>query len=692
MTNATYRVGVDVGGTFTDFALISTETDAPRVVHYKVPSTPAQPAEAIAEGLAGLLATAGISPESVEYLGHGTTVATNQLIERKGARTGLITTAGFRDVLEIARQTRPDLYDYSVRRAEPLVPRRWRVGVEERMDATGAVLRPLDRSAVEGAARLFIEAGVEAVAICFLHAYRNSAHEDEAAAIVRAWMPPAVRVCTSSEVLPEFREFERTSTTCANAFLAPRMDGYLGHFLLHLAELGISAEPYTFHSNGGLMSPETARRFPVRTCLSGPAAGVVGAAAIARTAGYPNVVTFDVGGTSTDVSLIGDGRPSYGLERSVAGYPIKSPTIDVHVIGAGGGSIAWLDQGGALKVGPHSAGATPGPAAYGAGGTEPTLTDANVVLRRLNPGALLGGELNLDRAAAASVIDALGERIGRDRARTAAGVVQVAVASIARAIRTVSTERGYELAGFALMAYGGAGPVIASEVAREVRCATVIVPVAPGTLCARGILVSDISTDYVRTSACLGNASGWARCLELFAEMRAEAQAWLAREAVAEAARGYRLTVDGRYIGQGFEVPVVVSGRESVAELTARFHGAHERQYGYALPEREIELVNCRLQGIGKLGMDVDVAAPPADGGSPEMREVYFSGPGWLNTPVYRREALCAGMTLEGPVVVEELSSTTLALPGDLLHVDSWGNLVLGIEGAVALNDRQGGP
>lgn len=679
MTNTTYRVGVDVGGTFTDFALISTEGVAPTVAHYKVPSTPGQPAEAIARGLAGLIEDTGIAPEWVEYLDHGTTVATNQLIERKGARTGLITTAGFRDVLEIARQTRPNLYDYSVRRAEPLVPRRWRVGVPERIDATGAVLRPLDHFAVERAARFFIDAGVEAVAICFLHAYRNSAHEVEAAAIVRAAMPPATCVCTSSEVLPEFREFERTSTTCANAFLAPRMSGYLGYFLSHLAALGITVQPYTFHSNGGLMSPETARRFPVRTCLSGPAAGVVGAAAIARAAGYPNVVTFDVGGTSTDVSLVENGMPSHSLERSVAGYPVKSPTIDVHVIGAGGGSIAWLDAGGALKVGPQSAGATPGPAAYGTGGGEPTLTDANVVLQRLNSSALLGGGLKLTRAAAVSVIDGLGERIGREQAGTAVGVVQVAVASIARAIRAVSTERGHELGKFALMAYGGAGPALASEVAREVGCTTVIVPVAPGTLCARGILVSDISTDYVRTSACRGDASGWAYCLELFAEMHAEAENWLAHEEVADGSRGYRLTVDGRYVGQGFEVPVLVDGGESIAELRARFHVAHERQYGYALPEREIELVNCRLQGVGKLGMDVDAAPGLADPAPPDMREVYFSGAGWLDTPIYRRETLSAGTVIEGPAVVEELSSTTVALPGDQVRVDQWGNLVLAI-------------
>ncbi|MFT5394674.1 MAG: N-methylhydantoinase A [Gammaproteobacteria bacterium] len=678
MTKTTYRVGVDVGGTFTDFAMVP--VDAPSgtapVRHHKVPSTPAQPGEAIAQGLADLLSMEDIDPSSIVYLGHGTTVATNQLIERKGARTGLITTAGFRDVLEIARQTRPHLYDYSVRRAPPLVPRRWRLEVYERMSADGKVVRALDEQGVIDAGRTLSAANVEAIAICFLHSYRNAAHEERARDIIRTVVPTSVQVCTSSEVMPEFREFERVSTTCANAALSPRMDAYLGHFLGRLADLNIDVSPYTFHSNGGLMSPETVRQFPVRTCLSGPAAGVVGAAAIARAADHLNVVTFDVGGTSTDVSLIANGEPGFSQERSVAGYLVKSPTIDVHVIGAGGGSIAWLDEGGALKVGPHSAGAVPGPAAYGAGGTAATLTDANVVLCRLNPHALLGGGLSLDAQASRAVLDEVGEALGRTAFEAALGIVQVAVASIARAIRAVSTERGHELSQFSLMAFGGAGPVLAGEVAREVRCAKVVVPPAPGAMCARGILVSDVSMDYVRTSACLADDTGWLNCQALSAQMREQANEWFAHEGVERADQVFRYSVDARYVGQGFEVAVPFELGATVAEIIAHFHIAHERQYGYALVERRVELVNVRLQALGRLGAPVQTGAATISPADPVARDVYFAD-GWQRVPVFMREALAFGSTWQGPLVVEELSSTTLVLPGDDMEVDQFGNLVI---------------
>lgn len=395
------RIGIDVGGTFTDLVAVDDASGAAR--HFKLPSTPADPAVAIADGVASLLERTGASGEAIGFLGHGTTVVTNLIIERRGTPTALLTTAGFRDVLEIGRQTRPDLYDYTVERAPPLVPRRLRIEIPERIDADGNILVPLDEAAVERAAQTLRAEGVEAVAVGFLHAYKNDIHERRAGEILGRQLPGAF-IALSSEVLPEFREYERLSTTVINAYAGPRMAGYLAGFARRMADQGARVSPYIFHSNGGLMSVETASRFPVRTCVSGPAAGVVGAAAIGAAAGFADLVSFDVGGTSTDVSLVEAGRPAFTAERMVAGYPVRVPMIDIQVIGAGGGSIAALDDAGALKVGPRSAGAEPGPAAYGRGGDQATITDANLLLGRLNPDALLGGRLSVDLDAARHVL------------------------------------------------------------------------------------------------------------------------------------------------------------------------------------------------------------------------------------------------------------------------------------------------
>src|SRR5262245_59318114 len=392
-----YRIGIDVGCTFTDFTLLDETSGS--VGFHKVPSTPQDPSEAIERGIAELLAAHGIAPEKVGHVGHGTTVATNLVIERKGATTGLITTKGFRDVLEIGRQVRPHLYDYRVTKPPPLARREHRIEIGERIAASGEVLAPLEEREVERAAQALKAEDVRAVAICFLQSYRNPEHERRARAVVERVMPDAY-ISTSSEVLPEFREFERLSTTVLNAAVGPRMERYLERFLGRVKALGIAADPYTIHSNGGLMSARAVRAFPVRTCLSGPAAGVVGAAAIGLAAGYENLVTFDVGGTSTDVSLVWRGKPLFSSNRAIADYPVKTPMVDIHVIGAGGGSIAWMDDAGALKVGPKSAGADPGPAVYARGGTEPTITDAQICLHRLNPVALLDGRLAVDERAA----------------------------------------------------------------------------------------------------------------------------------------------------------------------------------------------------------------------------------------------------------------------------------------------------
>jgi N-methylhydantoinase A len=677
------RIGVDVGGTFTDFTLLDETSGAVRF--FKVESTPSDPSEAIENGLAQMLATFGLEAARVGYLGHGTTVATNIVIERRGARTGLLTTRGFRDVLELGRQARPSIYDYRLAKPPPLVPREHRMEVHERIGPDGDVLAPLDPASLEAAVAALRDAGIESVAICFLHSYRRPEHERSARAAVERLMPGAF-VSVSSEILPEFREFERMSTTVVNAFVGPRMGRYLERFRDRVRNLGIPVAPYTVHSNGGLMSPDTARACPVRSCVSGPAAGVVGAVEIGRVAGFPNLITFDVGGTSTDVSLIHDHAPLYTSNRVVAGYPVKTPMLDIQVIGAGGGSIAAIDDAGALKVGPRSAGADPGPVAYGKSGTEPTITDANLCLGRLDPGSLLGGRMRVDMEAARAAVRArIAEPLGITLEAAALGIIQIANSNMSRAIRSVSVERGYDLGEFALCAFGGAGPLHAAEVAVECGIPAVLAPREPGTLCARGILLSDISSDYVRSHFADASRESWLGMLGLFEEMTREADAWLVREGVPPARRRFRRIIDARYVGQNFEVKVDGDGLgpDDLGAVAERFHDAHAREYGYALRDRALELVTCRLQAIG----EVPKAPQARVEGGPSLaaaeigrRRMYVDAKhGWMDSVVYQRERLPVGIEFAGPAVVNEMSSTTLIFPGQVARIDTWGNLIVRI-------------
>ena len=676
-----YRIGVDVGGTFTDFTLLD---EAKGELHYhKTPSTPADPSEAVGNGLADLIADFAIDPAEVVYLGHGTTVALNMLLERRAPTIGLLTTKGFRDVLEIARQIRPHLYDYTVTRPEPLARRAHRFEIAERVAVDGRVLNPLDLDAVESAAVKLRDAGVSAIAICFLHAYRFPEHERRAGEIVRRILPDAF-ISLSSDVLPEFREYERTSTTAVNAYVGPRMQTYIGQLRDRVTGYGIDREPYIIHSNGGLLSVDAAATFPVRTCLSGPAAGVVGAAAVAEAAGHPDILAFDVGGTSTDVSLVLDGRPLFTSERSVAGHPVKSPAVDVNAIGAGGGSIAWIDGGGALKVGPQSAGADPGPVAYGRGGEEVTLTDANIALGRLNPNALLGGRMTMDADAARDAIDSkIAKPLGLPVEEAAIGIVRVAASGIARAIRSVASAKGYNPADFALFAYGGAGPLLASDVNDEVGCARILVPREPGTLCARGILLSDQTFDFVRTILGRANDDGWQQARNAFGELESQAEEWLAKDGVPESARAYRRYVEARYEGQSFEVRVQFEqsiGSVSLQDFLTAFHAEHKTQYSYDIQERHVEIVNCRLEAVGETPKPPMTSGATAseDERSGNARKVHFgAGGGWLEAAIHDRAALSPGDSVQGTAVIEEMSSTTIIPPGYRAVVDAIGNLVL---------------
>jgi len=674
------KIGLDVGGTFTDFVLLDQESGEVR--YHKVPSTPADPSEAIRTGLTDLLGGDGAQAGRVRFLGHGTTVATNIVIERKGARTALLTTRGFRDVLEIGRQTRPELYDYSVRHPAPLAPRRRRFEIDERVRADGAVDAPLDADAVRALVPALLDAGVEAVAICFLHSYRRPGHEEEALRILAGALPD-VFICASADVLPEFREFERLSTTVINAFVGPRMARYCGKLGQDVAALGIAPEPLTFHSNGGLMSMETARRFPVRTCLSGPAAGVVGAARSAAAAGLRDVVTFDVGGTSTDVSLIRDAEPQLTGERDIAGYPLRLPMLDIHVIGAGGGSIAWIDGAGGLKVGPHSAGAHPGPAAYGAGGTEPTVTDANICLGRIDPGVRLAGRMPVDAKAARTAIETrIAKPLGLDVEEAAHGILRIVVANMGRAIRAVSTMRGFDIREFALMAYGGAGPLHAGDVARECDMSRILVPVEPGTLCARAMLLSDVSFDFVRTVMLPANSETWNDIRARLDAMRRQGEDWLDREDIPPARRVFDLTLDARHVGQNHEIPVHIGAGEAdgFPRFLEAFGEEHERTYGHRIPDLPIEIVNCRLRAAGRIPQKMP--APITGAGSLQdarigQRPTFFdAGTGWIETPVYDRPLLPMAASMDGPAVIEEMSATTVLPPGWRATVLETGDIV----------------
>ena len=541
-----YRIGIDVGGTFTDLFLLDEASGA--VARHKLLSTPGAPHLAPLAGIREILAQVGAQGAQVAFVGLGTTVLTNALLERKGALTGLITTAGFRDLLEIARQKRPHTFDPFVSKAEPLVPRHLRLEVVERMAADGTVLTALDHASLHAAIDRLLAQGVQAVAVCFLNAYANPAHERAAASALRErW--PAGHVAVSSDVLPEFREYERLSSTVVNAYLMPATRDYFRNFAAEVARLAIADPPFIMNSGGGIMTPEQAGERPIDTLFSGPSGGVSGAVYVATRSGHGNIITFDMGGTSTDVCLVQNGKPQLSHSRMINGVPLKAAALDVHTVGAGGSSIAVLDPGGLLQVGPHSAGARPGPACYGHGGEQATVTDANVVLGRLNPQYLLGGALRIDAGRSFAAIErhiAKPKKI--DVVDAAASIIAVADTSMAHAVRFVSVERGLDPGDFLLVAFGGAGPVHAAAVARHLGVAGVLIPPGPGVLCAMGVLVNDLQADFSRTRMTSERAPDCtARVDAVYAELEAKARAAFARQRTAVAQLTLSRTADARF-------------------------------------------------------------------------------------------------------------------------------------------------
>ncbi len=682
-----WRVGVDSGGTFTDICLF--DEVSRRMAVWKVSSTPEDPSRGIARGVEeGMRECAGAGTDpaaAIAYLGHGTTVATNALITHRGARVGLLTTGGFRDLLEIGRQKRPDLYDIFADKPRTLVPRARRFEVPERLLHDGTVQTPLDQDAVRAAAKALRAQGVEAVAICFLYAFVNPAHERTARRILETELPD-VFLCASHEIAPEFREFERLSTATVNAYLGPIMRRYIQRLTPRLERLGLGVPPHLTQSNGGVVRFDAAADTPVRAVLSGPSTGVVAAQVIGAASGETDIITFDMGGTSSDVALMAGGRTTRTTESTVHGYPIKAPMLDIHTVGAGGGSIAHIDSGGLLKVGPDSAGADPGPVCYGRSGTEPTVTDANIVLQVLNPTHLLGGRMEIRRDLAMQAIDRMAERLGLDVMATAQGIISVVTANMAKAIRVISVQRGHDPRRYALMAFGGAGPLHAVRLAQELNMRRVIIPRTPGTLCALGLLLTDLRAEFPLTRLMPLDLRALNDIRAAVETVTQDARTWFGTEAIRPERRVLTRRVDMRYEGQNYELSIdlpdgPVTDR-TLDALRRRFTEVHERLYGFSVPEEEIYCVAFRSEAVGLVEKaDLPRAVPGAADASPAIigsrRTWYPETGGFAETTLYDRARLRSGMRFDGPAIVEQMDTTTLVPPGVAARVDALQNLVL---------------
>jgi N-methylhydantoinase A len=674
-----YRLGVDVGGTFTDLFLVD-DADH-RQWRVKTPSTPSDPSQGVLTGVRRVCAEAGIEPAALGNVVHGTTVATNAMLEGKGARVGLITTRGFGQILHLARSQTPGPLAGWIIMVKPDPPASLADTREavERMDARGATLVPVDRDQVAAIVGELVDSGVESLTVSLINAYVDGRHEREIAALVEE-LHPGFPVTISSDVLPEFREYERTLTACMNSYVRPRVAAYVDRLESSLSDLGVQTEPDILRSDAGVMTPREAARNPIYGVLSGPSGGVAGALHVATRAGFPNILTFDMGGTSTDVSLCQGGEPTIGRETTIGQFRIKVPSVDVHTVGAGGGSIAHVPElTRALRVGPESAGAEPGPAAYGKGGDAPTVTDANVVVGHLPP-RLIGGEMTLDADAARRAVSQVADAIGLSVDAAAEGILKIVNENMAGALRVISVQRGHDPREFALVAFGGAGPLHANAVAELMGSFPVIVPPSPGLLCALGDLVADFRNEFAQTLIRLTAEAGDDEVGAILDELEGRAREWMEAEAIPADQQSVAFVADMRYHGQGYEIPVALE--RDVAVLDERFNALHEQLYGFRMPETPSEIVNLRAIGTGArpspelpLGEPRDGEPAPADEG-----EILFEGER-RPTPIYDRAALAPGHRLTGPAIVTEFDSTTVVLPGYAAEVDRCFNILIRPEG-----------
>ncbi|MBE0447140.1 MAG: hydantoinase/oxoprolinase family protein [Actinobacteria bacterium] len=672
MVEISIVIGIDVGGTFTDFVLWQ---DGGHIIH-KVLSTHPQPEIGVVNGLKelGLLPDEtdfGIGPSKTQSADiiHGSTIATNALLERKGAKVALVTTRGFTDLIDIGRQNRPGLYSFWADMPAPLVDRDYRFGVDERIGSCGEVIRPVDVSGLSSLMRALSDKGINAVAVCFLFSFLNPEHEQ---VVENYLVDNGFFVSASYKILPEYREYERLSTTVVNAFVTPLVASYLAKLTSGMGE-GLARNLRIMQSNGGLVSAMSAARQAVQTVLSGPAGGAVATQQLGKNTGIERLISFDMGGTSTDVSLV-DGDIQFTTEFSIYGSPIKVPVIDIHTIGAGGGSIAWIDAGGALQVGPESAGSDPGPACYGRG-EKPTITDANLVLGRLHPKHFLGGRQELDLEHAKRVLSRMADECGLDLLATADGVIRIAISNMEKAIRKISVERGYDPRDFTLIAFGGAGPMHACELAEAALIPRVLIPKIPGVFSAYGMTVSDVAKDYSK-SVLIRQTDFTTETLEnTFTPLLDAARADLTAEGFNEESMRLEKALDVRYIGQSFELTIPIAGFAD--DYPGAFHKMHSERYGHASPDEEIEVVGVRVRAIGL--RDKPEVAMVEQAKEPVVVDLksctFFDG--WYDAACYHRENLLAGHTLTGPALIFQLDTTTVIPPGWLAEVDRYGNLIL---------------
>ena len=685
------RIGIDVGGTFTDVILID---DLKGEIHCtKTLTTPDDLTQGVLDGIGKILEIAGQSADSLDHAVHGTTIGTNTLIERKGAKTGLLTTEGFRDVLEIGRIQRPPegLYDFNVDNPQPLVPRRHRQGVVERIGADGEVVVPLDEGSASQAIEKLKSDGIKSIAVCFLFSFIHPQHEARMRELLEDRFP-GCEVSLSCELAPEFREFERTSTTVIDAYLKPRLKRYITDLHEGMKKKFACGDLRVMQASGGCMTAEAAKELAVRTVNSGPAGGALAGAFIGRLLNADKVMTVDMGGTSFDIGICEGGQPRITSDGKFAGFPVKIPIIDVHAIGAGGGSIAWIDKGGALNVGPMSAGADPGPACYGREGTEPTVTDANLVLGRLNPDYFLGGEIKLSTEAAIEAIKSkAADPLRLKVEEAAAGIIRLVNASMVKGMSSSSIEKGYDVRDFVLIGFGGAGPLHAAELARELGITRAVIPPFASELSALGLLAADTRHDFVKTVMLPQEEISPETVSARLKEMEIEGMARLASEKIPAENREIEYSADLRYEGQSYDLNIPLPYKdnitsEDVGKMIDDFEELHRRIYQFEAVDERVELVNLRVSAVGKTPrlklaeMDEGGVKIP-DSCFAGVRKVFFPDSGYLEAVVCRREGLLRGNVLKGPGVVEETTTTTIIPPGDEGEIDRWGNLVITIDG-----------
>ena len=675
-----FRLGIDIGGTFTDLSLIAESGEA--IYTHKVPSTPKAPSAAVARGITELMARIGSDASAIGYFVHGTTIAVNAILERRGAPVALFVTRGNRDILQIGRLRKPDSFNLRAAPVEPLVPRRRVIEVDERMASDGQIVAELDMAALERALGT-LEDNVEGFAVCLLNAHVDSRHERAVAAAIEARWPG--RLCSrSTELWPEIREYERATVAVLNAYVQPILARYVERLNADAAAIGLDTRLYITRSNGGVMSANTARVQPVTTLLSGPASGVVGAAYVARLAGVHSAVTIDIGGTSADVSIIRDGEPAHSTEAMVGEFPVVAPSVDVFAVGAGGGSIAWFDQLGLLKLGPRSAGADPGPACYGFGGSEPTTTDAYVVCGYLNPANFIGGTMTLDAARAAEAVGTVARRLNMPLEQAAESMLALATSTMRSALMPMMTKRGIDPRDLTLIAFGGAGPTHACLLAEEITISRILVPPSPGTICALGAVIADLKGDYIRSFRAPLAKVDIEAVRAAYREMEAEARGWLAAENPQVGEVQILGSADLRYIGQAFNLEIALPQTTpltaiTAAELARLFHETYERVYKNSDTQAPVELINLRVRIVGASPRLALRQLEPANGTAPQQkgrRKIWYAG-AFHEAAVYDRLALKAGHVVTGPAIIEQYDTTTVVAPGYAAATDAHGILTL---------------